>query len=68
MKEAAPAAADELMELSQEEVNRHGLSAQKTVEFLESRNPVNENLLKAAKEAFAALTVPVENKTLDKPG
>ena len=64
---APPAADDELMEPSQEEKERQRASAQKTVEFLEALSPRNETLLKSAKEALAALSVP-ETKSLDKPG
>ena len=67
-KEATPATADEPMAPSQEEVDRQRLTAQKTVEFLAAQNPVNQDLLKSAQEALAALTTVPEPKTLDKPG
>ena len=38
------------------------------MEFLAAQNPVNQDLLKSAQEALAALTTVPEPKTLDKPG
>ena len=64
----APSGGDEVMEPSQEEQERLRSNAAATVAFLESQTPVDETLLKGAKEKLATLTAQAKNeKALEKP-